>query len=151
MYQFEIPGAPIPQQQMQFNLNRNPPQPYNPCRKDIERIKWLVKPTAPRAPVQGPVSLELYFFMPIPKATPKARRRQMQDRLILPIGRPDEDNLSYLVTNALKGIVYADDSQICKKLVYKFYSDEPRTCVVVRRIETGIGQYWEDQSCESNI
>jgi Holliday junction resolvase RusA-like endonuclease len=74
--------------------------------------------------------------MPIPKTTPKAKRRQMNDRIILPICRPDEDNLSYLVTNALKQIVYKDDSQICKKVVHKYYSDDPRTVVTVTKMCT---------------
>ena len=99
-------------------------------------IQWQVKPFAPKEPLQGPIELYITFFMPIPKSTSGIRKRQMQNRLILPIVKPDEDNLAYLVTNALKKIVYEDDNQICAKHVYKYYSDEPKTVIKVRVIET---------------
>jgi len=42
--------------------------------------------------------------------------------------------LAYLVTNALKEIVYDDDKRICAKHVYKFYGLEPKTVIRVRPI-----------------
>jgi Holliday junction resolvase RusA-like endonuclease len=42
--------------------------------------------------------------------------------------------LAYLITNALKGLVYDDDKRVCAKHVYKFYADEPKTVVRVRPI-----------------
>jgi Holliday junction resolvase RusA-like endonuclease len=137
MYQFEIAGKPVPQQQTQFRFLKDGRRiPYNPCKVDIERIRWFVRPLAPLEPIKGPVELQIIFYLPIPVKTSLARKRQMEERIILPIVPPDEDNLSYLVTNALKGIVYEDDAQVCKKVVYKFYSENPRTHITVRRIET---------------
>lgn len=57
-------------------------------------------------------------------------------RIILPVVRPDEDNLAYIVTNALKKLVYEDDSQICEKHVYKVYDTTPRTEIIVKCIQT---------------
>ena len=74
--------------------------------------------------------------MPIPKSTSKAKRDQMMRHIILPVVKPDEDNLAYLVTNALKKIVYEDDNQICEKHVYKLYDIKPRTVVKVEQIQT---------------
>ena len=61
-------------------------------------------------------------------------RTQMLNRVILPNKKPDADNLAYLVTNALKGIVYEDDKQVCAEHIYKFYGAEEKTVITVRPI-----------------
>jgi Holliday junction resolvase RusA-like endonuclease len=97
-------------------------------------MQWQIRPFAPETPLSGPVELTLVFFFKIPKGTSKALRTQMLNRVILPDKKPDEDNLAYLVTNALKEIVYDDDRRICAKHVYKFYGAEEKTVIRVRPI-----------------
>jgi Holliday junction resolvase RusA-like endonuclease len=136
MYIFEILGNPIPQKQTRFTCASGFARTYDPSKRDKEMIQWQVRPYAPKIPLQGPVELSITFFMPIPKSTSSIRKRQMINRIILPVVKPDEDNLAYLVTNALKKIVYEDDNQICAKHVYKYYGEEPKTVIKVRAIET---------------
>ena len=97
-------------------------------------MQWQMKPYAPPKPYEGPVELTITFFIPIPKGVSHVRRMQMINRVILPDKKPDEDNLAYLVTNALKQIMYDDDKRVCAKHVYKFYGLEPKTVVRVRPI-----------------
>ncbi len=136
MYRFVLSGNPIPQKQTRFTCQGGFPRAYDPSKKDLEMIRWQVKPFAPQTPLQGPISLSLFFFLPIPKSASKARRDQMMRRIILPVVKPDEDNLAYIVTNALKKLVYEDDSQVCEKHVYKVYDVCPRTEIVVKVIQT---------------
>ena len=130
MYQFEIHGNPVPQKQTQWSRGR----PYDPSKKEKEMIQWQIRPLAPKTPLTCPVELTITFFMPIPKSASKALRLQMINRVILHTKRPDADNLAYLITNALKEIVYADDSQVCAQHVYKFYGEQPKTVITVRPI-----------------
>lgn len=58
-------------------------------------------------------------------------RNHMTLELEVPYKRPDFDNLAYLVTNALKGIVYVDDSQVVDCHIRKRYSQNPRTLIYV--------------------
>jgi Holliday junction resolvase RusA-like endonuclease len=134
MYQFTVHGIPIAQKQTRFTMIGGYPRAYDPSKKDKERIQWQIRPFAPEKPLEGPVELTIAFFLPIPKSTSKRLREQMINRVILPAKKPDEDNLAYLVTNALKEIVYKDDAQICAKHVYKFYGLEPKTVIRVRPI-----------------
>ena len=134
MFIFEIPGIPIAQKQTRFICPCKKGHCYDPSKKDKETIQWQVRPFAPSIPFSCPVELTIAFFMPIPKAASRMVRDQMLNRLILPDKKPDEDNLAYLITNALKGIVYDDDCRVVVKHVYKFYSDDPRTVVKVRPI-----------------
>ncbi len=139
MFQFEVHGIPSPQKQTQFGCSC-PPQKkckkwgYDPSLKQKEIIQWQIKPFAPEKPFETAVEMTIAFFLPIPKSASKALRQQMINRVILPDKKPDDDNLSYLVTNALKGIVYDDDRRICVRHIYKFYGVEPRTVIRVRPI-----------------
>ena len=78
----------------------------------------------------------MLFVVPIPKSVSAKVRQQMINRVLLPTKKPDEDNLAYIVTNAMEGIVYVDDCQVCAKHVYKVYGPEPKTVITVRPILT---------------
>ena len=134
MFQFEIHGAPVAQKQTRFTCPCGKGRCYDPSSKDKEHIQWQIKPFAPEVPISGPVEVTMVFFIPIPKGVSKAVREQMLNRVILPDKKPDEDNLAYLVTNAMKEIVYDDDKRVCVKHVYKFYGTEPKTIIRVRPI-----------------
>ncbi len=64
----------------------------------------------------GPISLQLRFYLPRPKSTPK--------KTYWPAKRPDLDKLIRAVGDALTGIMWADDSQICVIYALKFYADK---------------------------
>lgn len=65
------------------------------------------------APLSGPVSLIVEFYLPRPAA---AKKR------LYPTTRPDLDKLVRAVGDALKGIAYVDDSQIVEKQARKRYA-----------------------------
>ncbi len=137
MFQFEIFGIPSYQKQTRWcKMPGGHVRAYDPSSKDKERIQWQVKPLAPTVPLSCAVEMTLTFFIPIPKATSRMMRRQMINRLILPDKKPDFDNLAYLVTNALKNLVYDDDKRVCVCHIYKFYGEEPKTVIQVRPILT---------------
>lgn len=134
MFQFQVHGVPVAQKQTRFTCPCGKGRCYDPSAKDKEYIQWQVRPFAPKTPFESAVEMTLVFFIPIPKGVSKAVRTQMINRVILPDKKPDDDNLSYLVTNALKGIVYDDDKRICARHIYKFYGEEPKTVIRVRPI-----------------
>ena len=135
MYLFEIIGVPVPQKQTKFRIRGAFAHSYDPSSKEKGFIQWQVKPYAPKEPLICAIEMHLTFFMPIPKATSRVKTTQMINGVILPKKRPDVDNLGYLVTNALKGIVYADDSQVTDLILRKRYSDRPRTVIKVIPLE----------------
>lgn len=57
---------------------------------------------------------------------PMSKRRRNSDRYPFPCTKPDLSNCVKLVEDALNGIAWGDDSQICSLRVYKRYTlDEP--------------------------
>jgi Holliday junction resolvase RusA-like endonuclease len=124
---------PSPQKQTRFAFIGGKPRAYNPSNKEIAVVQWQLKAHAPAEPMRGSLEVHYSFFLPIPKSTPKIQRKQMLSGLICHMKRPDVSNLAYLVENAMKGIIYNDDSQIRKFSAEKVYSDDPR--IVVKVIE----------------
>ncbi len=124
---FCIHTPPVPQKQTRWARNHY----YDPNQKDQESMRWQIRPYAPKDPLTGPISLYLTFLVPIPKSVSKVMRRQMIEGKILPIKRPDFDNLSYIVVNAMKDLIYVDDSQVVDATIQKRYSEDPKTIVKI--------------------
>lgn len=96
------------------------PKKYRDFKAELER--QLDKLELPM--LEGPVKLEVDFFMPIPKSTPKKKRAELEGNWH--IKRPDSDNLLKAVKDGLNQRLYNDDSQVCWPIVRKIYSAEPR-------------------------
>lgn len=127
MTTFTIPGNPIPQKQTRFANGHA----YDPSKKDKERIQNIAKQFFEK-PTQEAIILQMTFCLPIPKSTSKKRMLEMIGTAH--IKKPDIDNLAYLVTNALKAIAYKDDSQVFAIKIFKSYSLNPQTEVMVTTI-----------------
>lgn len=132
MVEFEIIGKPCVQKRTRFSKKGGV---YNPCKHEELMLEWQMKPYAPQQPWGGPIDMSFTFYLPIPSKTSAIRRRQMLAGYILPIIRPDFDNMAYILTNAMKNVFYKDDSQVVRCLITKLYGDEPKTIVRIRHIE----------------
>jgi Holliday junction resolvase RusA-like endonuclease len=82
------------------------------------------KPPVPVADV--PLSMELTFFLPRPTSLPKRMRHHIR--------RPDVSNMLKAVEDALRGIVYKDDSQLVDVIVRKRYDPAPGVDIRVERV-----------------
>lgn len=82
-----------------------------------------------KEPLSGPLELTIHFFLQKPKSKPKYKA--------WPDVRPDLDNYVKAVKDALKGIVYRDDAQVCVCVAKKGYAlmRPPCTTVVINRLE----------------
>ena len=130
MLLFEIHATPVPQKQTRFANGRA----YDPSKSDKEQIQWQIRPYAPPIPFKGPINIDITFYMPIPKNTSSLMRKQMINNVLHHMKRPDVDNLSYLVVNAMKDIIYEDDSQIVDLNLHKRYAETPRTVIKIREL-----------------
>lgn len=79
-----------------------------------ERVLWAAR-DACETPLDGPIAITLAFRMPRPKSLPKRRA-------MLPAKRPDLDKLTRAVFDALTGIAYHDDAQVCRVTATKVYA-----------------------------
>lgn len=93
-----------------------------------EAFAWQSKRYAPRAPLAGALRVDLVFIVPAPTRLDSERSR------VWPHVRPDIDNYTKLVYDALNGMFWIDDGQICANTGTKRYGHPPRTEVRISRL-----------------
>lgn len=78
-----------------------------------------------------PVSVTLLFYMPIPKSFSKKKIAELRQNKMACPKKPDIDNLTKAVLDALNGRAYKDDNQIVELFARKEYSEQPRTEIFI--------------------
>lgn len=128
---FTIYGTPLPQgRDKSARLANGRTIHYTPEKTRI----WAATIAAqavkhrPEPLLDGPLELIAIFYLARPKSSPKSRK--------WPDTRPDLDNLEKAVTDALHGIVYYNDSRICRMVVEKRFG-EPRIEISIRELDEG--------------
>ena len=82
--------------------------------------------------LSGALRVILRFGIPIPKSISKKKREQLQ----YVTKKPDIDNLTKAVLDAINNAgLWEDDSQIASLQVKKIYSEEPRCLITIREVE----------------
>lgn len=86
-------------------------------------------------PDDTPLRVEIRAYFSIAKRTARKWLPGMAAGLIRPTKKPDVDNITKAVLDALNKVAYKDDSAIVHFSIEKYYSDTPR-------VEVTIGE-WE--------
>ena len=117
---------------------------YDPSKKDKQSLLLQVSKLAPKPPITAPIRIILIFYMPRPKSHFRTGKYKhlLKDEYIRKYPSyhtftPDLDNLVKLVSDALNGVFYKDDSQIAQLKSEKLYCDveeEPRTEVHIEQL-----------------
>lgn len=74
---------------------------------------------------EGPVLVELYMGLSIPKSMSKKRKAQALGGLLFPTKKPDMDNVIKAIFDGLNGVVWVDDVQVVDSVVRKRYAEVP--------------------------
>lgn len=122
-----IKGTPIAKARPRFTRTGHV---YTPdSTKQAEQaiaIAWIATANH-RAPHAGSVQLRLQFVFTAPASWPKWRRERAAEGRIPHTTKPDLDNLTKLVKDALNGRAWIDDSQVVNTHARKDYGPEPLT------------------------
>ena len=113
---------------------------YDPSDRDKMSFIEAIQDKKPERPLTGPLAIKLEFFNQRPKAHYGSRMGEPYlkpdaPNLWFTKGRNDWDNLGKLVCDAMNGIFYEDDGQICVAMVVKRYSESPRTVVTIKPVD----------------
>ena len=100
---------------------------YTPAKtKNYETLVKEIYITQVNKWIEGQIKLEVNAYFSIPKSASKRKREAMLSGEIRPVKRPDWDNIGKIISDALNGIAYHDDSQVVEAVTRKWYSDRPR-------------------------
>ena len=136
---FTVMGEPCAQGRPRFSTFGGYVKAIDPAKSRNQKafIKYLATTAAKQ---QGwvytylPIHVEIIAYMGIPKSKSKKWRTAAICGRERPTKKPDTDNIFKLVTDALSGVIYADDKQIVSCRVQKWYSEEPRTEVKITEV-----------------
>ena len=90
-------------------------------------------------PFEGPLSVSLRFRMPIPKSATRRARAGMVAGEIAHLSRPDIDNLTKSVLDALNKVAFADDGQVVRNFAVKVYAEQPGVDIRIEAFEPQAG------------
>ena len=85
-------------------------------------------------PVTGPLKVELTFFRHIQSSISKKECELRLSGSHRPVVKPDTDNYVKSTLDGLNGLLWEDDNQIVDLIAHKYYSDNPRIEVEVKKI-----------------
>ena len=123
---FKVPFVKGKQRPRFFNGHVYTPRSTQEAEEAIRRA--FLAAGGIKAPKGVTVCVHITTMRPLPKTTPKSVESAPD------LGRPDIDNISKLVLDALNGTAYVDDSQVTELVVGKcdrFRGVEPATWVYV--------------------
>ena len=101
--------------------------------RDYKRALGLIIKSVCKTHYKGAIKIEVGFYMPIPKSLSKKKQEELAGEWHTK--KPDTDNLIKGVKDALEGIAFNNDSQVCHETSYKMYSKNPRIEVVVSELK----------------
>lgn len=109
---------------------------YDPAKsrdyKDYVRL--AAAQHAPKSLLEGPVGMMLTVYRSIPKSFSKKKAAAAEAGEIRPITKPDVDNYLKGVKDALKGVIWKDDSQVVEVFTQKKYSGKPRIEIKIKEL-----------------
>jgi Holliday junction resolvase RusA-like endonuclease len=129
-------GEPKAQGRPRFARRGNFVTTYDP--KDSKEYKDTVYSVAlqhrPSQPLTGAVSVGIMCFRSIPKSFSRKKTEMAENGEILPTTKPDVDNYAKGIKDALKGVIWQDDSQVTFLSVSKRYSVTPRVEIAIMEV-----------------
>ena len=84
--------------------------------------------------LEGALSVRLEIYVPVPASWAKKKRDAALSGSLKATGRPDVDNVSKAYLDALNGIVWKDDAQVCDLHVVRMYDQTPQAILTIREI-----------------
>lgn len=79
--------------------------------------------------LEKPIKALIIVEIEPPKSISKKKRFELIEEVISYTKKPDIDNIAKIILDALNGIAYKDDSQICRLEIYKRYGYENKIIV----------------------
>lgn len=126
--EFTVPGAPQGKERPRFTRDGHT---YTPEKtRDYERlVAWSYKSAAHAAVLSGSIRAEIVAVYAVPKSWPKRQRERALAGDLVPMVKPDLDNIAKAILDALNGVAYRDDAAVTDLTVGKRYGARP--CVAV--------------------
>lgn len=145
MIQFVVYGEPIAQGRPKATTINGHVRMYDPKKSSDYKdyIRLVASEIAPERLIEGAIRIGVRIYRPIPKSFSKRKTEQAEQGILRPITKPDADNYLKAIKDALKNVIWQDDSQVVDVTIGKWYSSRPRVEVVIFEVD----KIEEEQTC----
>jgi Holliday junction resolvase RusA-like endonuclease len=149
MIRFHIPAIPIAQPRQRHRVMQSAGRAFamnfTPSKHPVQAFKATARMAAQTAyqgaPLEGPIVLRVLFLMPRPGRLRWKKRPMPRE---WHTSKPDLDNLEKSLKDALSGLIWIDDAQVCEVRKQKLYccgDEQPGLMVEIEQCEP-----WVDMS-----
>lgn len=138
MIKFTVYGDPVAQGRPRFTMANGHAKAYDPVKS--RDYKAIVRDSAlqvrPDKPLDGAIRLTVRAYRQVPKSWSRKKQANAIGGIIRPTTKPDLDNIIKGVKDALKSVIWRDDSQVVElSECGKWYSDVPRVEVIIVEVQ----------------
>ena len=135
--EFIIEGKVKPKQSFRYTRQgfKYTPRDVKQYARDIQYSfyakypKWL-----PSMFFEKPLRAEIEVYIKMPQSFSKMKKQRAIAGEIRPLIKPDVDNCTKNIFDALNGVLYPDDKQIVELSVAKYYSDTDYVKVLIQEV-----------------
>lgn len=133
---FEVKGKPFGKQRPRVVHRGGFSRAYTPPETVAyeNKVKNSYIDSAKNTQMDKPIEAIIIGVFPVPKSTSNKKRKYLIDNKVHHVSKPDCDNIAKSILDALNGVAYKDDSQICKLSVEKYYGEDPKVIVSLKEI-----------------
>jgi Holliday junction resolvase RusA-like endonuclease len=136
MIKFTVYGEPVAQGRPKATTIGGHVRMYDPKKSSDYKdyVKLVASEKAPKSLLEGALTMVVKIYRPMPKSFSKRKSDQAEQGMLRPITKPDADNYLKAIKDALKNVIWKDDSQVVDVQVSKWYSDRPRVEVSIEEL-----------------
>lgn len=137
---FVVNHAPVGQPRHKVTIFNGHPRMYLPVQHPVHAFKKAIKAEWKGSPFfkafEGPVEIDIQCWFPRPKSKQWKRKTNTAYRHTT---KPDIDNVTKAVLDALNKLAWHDDAQVCGITVRKFVCGEcsPRVEIWIGEVSNG--------------
>jgi len=142
-YELIILGEPMAQKRHKHASRGRDGKPlpfvktYDPSAKDKRSLRSIVQEQAPVKPLLGTLRVDCFFYFKYRKGDYGTGRNKGKLKDSAPVWKDtgkDRDNCDKFVLDALTGVFFLNDSQVCDGRIIKKYSERPRTEIHITKL-----------------
>lgn len=134
---FEIPIIPRPQMRARSFILNGHARVHKDSKQQRGELQIMpfIAQNVPENPIDKPMLLTVFAYLPIPTSWPKWKQLAAQEQRIYPTGKPDSDNLMKNIKDCLTQCnMWRNDSPVISETIHKRYSINPRWNICISTV-----------------
>jgi Holliday junction resolvase RusA-like endonuclease len=133
MISFTVYGEPVAQGRPRATAINGHIRMYDPKKSSDfkDYVRLVASEHRPEKLLEGPISLVVKVYKPTLKSFSKKKKAAAESGHLRPTTKPDVDNYVKGIKDALKNVIWKDDSQVVDLHISKWYSETPRVEITI--------------------